>query len=247
MKKGFWYVVSGFVALSPLVIVGTASAKSFDGVLQCRKIESGIDRLSCYDKSLPPTYTKNDQKLESRDQCQDETNGTKRLACYDRFFPTTFTKSKVSDQLSPESKGSWSVNVKTSPIDDSQNVFVSLDANESFAAPFGERVRPTLYVLCREKKTELLINWDVYLGLDETTMLHRLDKQKAVNRTWSISTDTKAVFYNGRPIEFIKSLMSSEKMYAQITPYNENSVGVTFDLKGLSNAIKPLQQACGWK
>lgn len=247
MKNGFWYVAAGCIALAALSVGAKASSKNFDGVLHCRKIESGIDRIGCYDKSLPPTYTKNDQKLEDRDQCQDETNGTKRLACYDRFFPTTFTKSKVSDQPTPENKGSWSVHTKISPIDDSQNVVVSLGANETFASPFGGSVRPELNILCRERKTELYINWDVYLGLDETRMLHRLDKQKAVTRTWSISTDTKAVFYNGRTIDFIKSLMSAEKMYAQITPYNENSAAVTFDLKGLSEAIKPLQKACSWK
>ncbi|MBA5229582.1 type VI secretion system-associated protein TagO [Pectobacterium aroidearum] len=247
MKSGFLCIATGFIALTSVATNAAEKPKNFDGVQQCRTVESGIDRLECYDKSLPPTYTKSDQKLESRDQCPDETNGTKRLACYDRFFTTKFDKSKSTAESAPENKGDWSVNIKISPIDDSQNVFVSLEANESFTSPYGERVRPTLNVLCREKKTELLINWDVYLGLGETTMLHRLDKQKAVNRKWTISTDTKAVFYSGRDIDFIKSLMSADKMYARITPYNENAVSVTFDLRGLSGAIKPLQKACGWK
>ncbi|GLW38693.1 hypothetical protein Pcaca04_26290 [Pectobacterium carotovorum subsp. carotovorum] len=247
MQNGFLFLATGVIALSSLAANAAEKPKNFDGVQQCRTVEGAIERLECYDKSLPPTYTKNDQKLESRDQCPDEKNGTKRLACYDRFFSTKFDKSKAVIEPTPEDKGNWHVSTKISPIDDSQNVFISLEANESFVGPFGERVKPTLYVLCREKKTELLINWDVYLGLDETTMLHRLDKQKAVNRTWSISTDTKAVFYSGRAIDFIKSLMSSEKMYAQITPYNENPVAATFNLQGLSGTIKPLQKACGWK
>lgn len=52
---------------------------------------------------------------------------------------------------------------------------------------------PTMYVACREKKTEVFINWDVYTGLEQTSMLYRTDKQKAVEKEWSISTDTKAV------------------------------------------------------
>jgi type VI secretion system protein VasI len=99
----------------------------------------------------------------------------------------------------------------------------------------------------REKKTEVFINWDVYLGLEETSMLYRFDKQKAVERSWSISTDTKAVFYSGRDIDFVKAMTKADKMFARITPYNESPVSVTFDLAGLNSALKPLQQACGWK
>ncbi|EEK2974700.1 hypothetical protein P700_16170 [Salmonella enterica subsp. enterica serovar Newport str. CVM75_1280] len=78
-------------------------------------------------------------------------------------------------------------------------------------------------------------------------MIYRIDKQKAVNKTWLISTDTKAVFYNGKVIDFIKRLESGQKLFAQITPYNESPVNTTFNLSGLSEAIKPLQESCGWK
>ncbi|EHJ7968006.1 type VI secretion protein, partial [Escherichia coli] len=33
----------------------------------------------------------------------------------------------------------------------------------------------------------------------------------------------------------------------QSPPYNESPVSATFDLSGLSDALKPLQKACGWK
>lgn len=33
-------------------------------------------------------------------------------------------------------------------------------------------------------------------------------------------------------------------MFTQITPYNESPVSATFDVAGLSEALKPLQKAC---
>ncbi len=42
-------------------------------------------------------------------------------------------------------------------------------------------------------------------------------------------------------------LANSSKMYTKITPYNESPVSATFNLNGLSNALKPLQAACNWK
>lgn len=165
-------------------------------------------------------------------KCQSEAKNDARLACYDNVLPP-----KGIEGIKPAaSVGKWQVSTRTSPVDDSENVFVSLSANESFGSRFGESVTPGLYITCREKKTELYINWDTYLGLNETQMLYRLDKQKAKSKTWDISSDTKAVFYRGNVIEFINALAKANGMYAQITPYNESPVNVTFDLTGLSEA-----------
>lgn len=176
-------------------------------------------------------------------KCKSEPKSDARLACYDKILPPDVTK-----DAEPEAGvGKWRVTKKTSPVDDSENVFVSLDANDSFRSNFGESITPGIYITCREKKTELYINWDTYLGLNETQMLYRLDKQKAKTKTWDISTDTKAVFYRGNVIEFVKALSKAKVMFTQITPYNESPVSATFDVAGLPEALKPLQKACGWK
>ncbi|XPP91702.1 hypothetical protein ACN08N_17410 [Photobacterium leiognathi subsp. mandapamensis] len=39
---------------------------------------------------------------------------------------------------------------------------------------------------------------------------------------------------------------SSNKLIAQITPYNENPLTAIFDTKGLSNALAPLRETCNW-
>lgn len=185
-----------------------------------------------------PTISKDDLA-----KCQAEENGTKRLGCYDLLLPPN----EIQSSEEKSDAGKWQVSTVESDIDDSTNVFAMLTADLPISSNFGRTSTPVLFITCREKKTELFINWDVYLGLGETSMLHRLDKQKAVTKAWDISGNTKAVFYRGRTIDFIKSLEKSGKMLAQITPYNENSATTTFDLKGLSEAIKPLQKSCGWK
>ncbi|HBQ1204420.1 TPA: type VI secretion protein [Klebsiella pneumoniae] len=298
MKKSFVFIATFLAASVSLATNAQEKPRDFKGVLQCRTMEDGSQRLSCYDNSIPPTRTKSVKKFESREQCPDEKTDEGRLTCYDRFFSPTFkpaSSAKITpsdpevakneviskekflecrseingtkrlacyDKLFPQdtkeevapaavepapNPGKWLTHITTSPVDDSKNVVLMLPSNDSIRTPYGETVTPTIFVACREKKTEVFINWDVYLGLDETSMLYRLDKQKAVERSWSISTDTKAVFYSGRDIDFVKALMKADKMFARITPYNESPVSVTFDLAGLNSALKPLQQACGWK
>ena len=77
-------------------------------------------------------------------------------------------------------------------------------------------------------------------------MLIRLDKQKSKTRSWSISTDNKAVFVRGSDISFAKELMKHDKLLTQVTPYGESPVMATFDIRGLTEAIKPLRKTCNW-
>ncbi|CAB5661146.1 TPA: type VI secretion protein [Klebsiella pneumoniae] len=242
----------------------TKSAEKFESREQCPDEKTDERRLTCYDRFFSPTFkpvssaknapldaevAKNEEiSKEKVLECRSELNGTKRLACYDKLFPQDAAEEdEPAVAEATPNPGKWLTHITTSPVDDSKNVVLMLPSNDSIRTPFGETVTPTIFVACREKKTEVFINWDVYLGLEETSMLYRLDKQKAVERSWSISTDTKAVFYSGRDIDFVKALAKSEKMFARITPYNESPVSVTFELTGLNNALKPLQQACGWK
>lgn len=241
----------------------TKSAEKFESRDQCPDEKDNDKRLSCYDRFFSPTFKSSTSSKTSTSkpaianirqpdraelaECQSEVNGTKRLACYDKIFPQDKPDDTESMPEQAVNHGKWQTSVTTSPVDDTKNVVLSLSSNDYIRTPFGETVAPTIYVACREKKTEVFINWDVYLGLEQTSMLYRLDKQKAVEKNWSISTDTKAVFYKGSDIDFVRTLAKADKMYVRITPYNESPVSATFELSGLSDALKPLQEACGWK
>ncbi len=92
----------------------------------------------------------------------------------------------------------------------------------------------------------MYITWDAYLG-SEATVLTRVGDAKAVSQGWDLSSDSKATFYPGNHVSFIKSLLQTDKLVAQVTPYDESPVTAVFDLSGLSTAIAPLQATCGWK
>lgn len=183
-------------------------------------------------------------------QCQKVIGDAARLGCFDRIVKQGADdkeKTTTSDEIKePQSTGKWVSSNEISPIDDSRNEYISLAADNQIYGRFGESPTPGLWISCKEKKTELLINWDIFLSTQNTQVLTRLDSKKAITRTWTMSTNSKATYYSGSTISFIKELMQSQKLYAQTTPYGENTVKATFDLSGLSNAIKPLREACKW-
>ncbi|QKJ61471.2 MULTISPECIES: type VI secretion system-associated protein TagO [Serratia] len=184
---------------------------------------------------------------EQLEQCHKVKADAERLKCFDQIGKTKAEeKAEKTDSAEPESAGQWLVTSDKSPIDDSENVHVFLLAENQISSRFDRAITPSLSIICREKKTELFIDWGTYLGLDSTQVLTRIDSQQAINRSWQISTDSKATFYSGQSIAYIKYLMKSKKMFVKITPYGENPVQATFALEGLSNAIQPLRKSCKW-
>lgn len=120
---------------------------------------------------------------------------------------------------------------------------LSLIADEG-RARYGDPI--ALILRCKSNKTEAYINWQDYLGSD-AYVTTRIGDQDARNRKWSLSTDSQATFYpGGGDISFIKRLMDSDRLVAQVTPYNESPVTAVFDIRGLEEEIEPLREACNW-
>lgn len=139
----------------------------------------------------------------------------------------------------------WLVKDEVSPIDDSRNVTLmkAAEAPET-RNRLGES--RALVIRCKERRTEVYISWGDYLGLEETGVLTRHDAQGAATQAWRISSDHQATFYPWNPVEYARRLSTHQKLVAQVTPYGENPVLVTFDLTGLAEALHPLQDACRW-
>lgn len=140
--------------------------------------------------------------------------------------------------------GKWLVREGSSdPIDDSRVVLATLRADSGVSRVGGEPV--ALSVRCKSNKTEFFINWHSYVT-DSTLVTHRFDKEEPVSKTWASSTDKTASFYYGSGVEIAKKLMTADRFVVRTTPYNENPVTAIFDTRGLSAAIEPLREACGW-
>lgn len=164
-----------------------------------------------------------------------------RLECYDTLAQKYGLEGPQSQPVDISGNGKWSVEIKVNPIDDSKTVTLILVADDGKS----RWNRPVvLLARCLSNETDLLIGWNDYLGR-EASVLTRVGSEEAVTRRWTMSTDSKATFHP-QPIAFIKSMMEADSLVAQVTPYNDSPVTAVFDIKGLSEAIKPLRETCNW-
>ena len=188
-------------------------------------------------------------------KCAGEINSAERLVCFDELSKELGVDKPTKSNIKTQSK--WIVEKDKSPIDDSINVTMALEAESTIQSSYKSST-PVLVIRCKENRTSLYIQWGVYLTTQETYVLSRLDREKPVTAEWNISSDYEATFYPNSPsgyfrgrgaldlIPFIKELMFHETLLVQTTPYGASPVITSFDIKGLTDAITPLRETCNW-
>lgn len=181
-------------------------------------------------------------------RCSNVVSDVERLSCYDELAKKRGAISITKSETIP-GVGKWTVNTKTSPIDDSSNVFVFLNAEQPIKGWISE-ITPTLIMRCAENKTEIFIRTGVqadveYGSTGMATVTLRFDKEKAFKVKAHKSTDNKALFFQ-KPISFIKQMIEHEKMLFQFVPFNSSPTYTTFEISGGKKAVQPLREECGW-
>lgn len=147
--------------------------------------------------------------------------------------------------------GKWRVHRSTNPLDDGDTVLLRLEADSGRS---GFESRPvTLLARCRSNETEVYVDWHVFLGDDSADIYSdwkyvtvRIGDGKAERQRWSVSTDNEATFAPDWAGNLLKRMLGEERLVLQVIPYSENPVTAVFDVRGLSVALAPLAETCGW-
>ena len=188
-------------------------------------------------------FSQEDLKMSSKlSECAALESDLARLACYDELAKKSVSVNNEKSETTNEMDvGSWRVGEDVNPIDDTKT-FTAILTAKSGKSKWGDNI----YIVLRYRsgKSEVYINWKSYLG-SEAFVLTRLGSEKAKTTEWSLSSDSKATFYKGKSIDFIKKLRQNDKAVFQVTPYGDNPITAIFELKGLSAAIKPYSYM-GW-
>lgn len=165
-----------------------------------------------------------------------------RLDCFDQLARQKGLNGPQANPVPTKGVGKWEVADKTNPIDDTRTVVLVLVADQG-KPRLGDEI--ALIIRCQSNQTDVYIDWEDYLG-NEAEVTSRIGNQKAQKQYWNLSTDSKATFFPGNPVDFINGMMQHNSFVAQVTPFSESPVTAVFDTTGLQNAIVPLRQTCGW-
>lgn len=175
-------------------------------------------------------------------ECAAIENSVERLTAYDNLAEKMGVAAHVSTTV--KGKGKWELRTDVSKIDDTESYYLSLLSEDEAPGRFGKKSQPILVIRYMEKSLNIFINYDNYLGLGDTEVTTRIDKEEAETTSWNISTNGEAIF-SQQPKSLIDSLINKNTLIVRLTPYGENPITVSFDLRGLKDAIKPILKAMG--
>ena len=146
--------------------------------------------------------------------------------------------------------GAWTFGTSTDPLNDSLTTTARLVATQGEGL-FGEPV--SLVLRCHSEITvpelDIYIIWNSYLGIDSPTVTTRFDDEEASSGTWKLSANSTTAFYpsvnNHVKARYFQTLISTDRLVAQVAPYGENPVTAVFDLDGIDQVGPQILKACG--
>jgi type VI secretion system protein VasI len=182
---------------------------------------------------------------QSLQQCASISTDADRLACYDDLAEAEVKPVTVA------SPGKWRVDIETSPVDDSKNVYLRLVGENGIASQYGQRSDLELWIACRENVTSAFIVFGGHFMSDlegRGRVTYRIDSAKAQKQGFTESSDHKALglWNGGTSIPWVKAMFGGNRMYVEATPFSESAVSDFMPIAGLEEAIKPLRESCAW-
>ncbi|GAA3704107.1 hypothetical protein GCM10022421_08660 [Oceanisphaera sediminis] len=158
------------------------------------------------------------------------------------------TKEEAAPPVPAKPASNWLKQQGVSDVDDSPYVVLSTLSDERPKDRYGRTTWPSLVIRCLENTTAIYVDWERYLGIGDTRVTYRIDDNKAVTRSWNISTDNQSVglWRGGQSIPVIKKMIGSQKLLVRVTPYGDNAYTVTFYTAGLKEDLAQLRKACHW-
>ncbi len=140
----------------------------------------------------------------------------------------------------------WATRTTVDKLDGSTTVVLSLESSDRVRSRYGQDEEGTIIVRCMKNRTELYIAWPGFLGISRSLEVKwRLDEQPVVTEWWSPSSDGKAAFVPNAVV-FLKKIFSRNELIVSVKPYDQIASTLTFPVKGLEEAIKPLRETCKW-
>lgn len=190
----------------------------------------------------PPPDAKHDALVAEIGACASIEDGLSRLDAYDAL-----AKKYGVGRKPVEGMGKWTVKVSVNPLDDSQTVLASLEADSESSIRLKGGLMPQLVVRCKRGDLEAYAITGTMAEKDgkdnKSTVTLRYDKQTAFDVRMDQSTEGDALFWPDAAAS-AKMMLEAERLLVVFSPANAPAALMQFDLRGFAAVHKQLAEAC---
>lgn len=147
--------------------------------------------------------------------------------------------------------GKWEIVRQKDAMSDVSSVTVGLLAEGS-----SQSDRPAFAIMCSRHATAVVVSFHRYLGAKKSgdfswkEIVVRIGDGKPTNEEWEVASNgttmVRVDFGDSMDLNFVKALRANEKLALRVEPYAENRFTVSFDTRGLTEALKQARPECDW-
>jgi type VI secretion system VasI family protein len=216
-----------------------------DTLRRCGRIAVDQERLACYDGLATGRAVGTGQEAKRPDAPAQQSAAVPAPA--DAKSPPPVS----ADATDGEAR--WANQEDTSGLDHSKTQIAALPATKGYVGNInraGLRRGPILVIRCRERQTQMYVSFDTSVaGLGgEVPVQYRVGDRPVVKAVWGGSQDHDGygVWSSTPAILLIKALLDADEFFVRADERIMGSSEALFQLKGISAAVKPVRDACGW-
>lgn len=195
------------------------------------------------------------QSSAAQVECPSIDDDITRLSCYDAKYGIVAAEEEAapaSEQIEiTVDLGEWDKRVDVSALTDEKNVFLFLQSTNRIPGSYGGSGNGRLWLRCMENTTAVLFDFNDHFMSDIQgygRVEYRIDDLELASISTSTSTDNKTLglWRGSAAIPFIKRLLGHDQLIVRATPYNESPMTLTYDIRGIDDAIVELRETCSW-
>lgn len=168
--------------------------------------------------------------------CASIANEVSRLSCFDRLVETMGVST-----AGPEG-ALWVVEFTVDPLTDVRTARAVLPALQGTGVE-GDPIE--LIVQCRSERTEVLLDWGYFLPNQQEVTI-RLDSDEPQRTFWDPDRNGTHARYRSDSAALARALATRRRLVARVSPPRRDPITAVFDLTGMSDALVPVGEACGW-
>lgn len=162
-----------------------------------------------------------------------------RLACFD-LVNNKYDLMGNLTSLPDDYMGNWKIESTMNPLDDTVTAVAYLASTNLV----GEQPA-AMVIRCKSKKLDMFVSWNHEMS-KKVKVISRLGDDKPEVLRWFISEDYRSTF-KSKPEYILKKMQKVDSVVLQTGVYKKPTVTATFDVRGMSNALKEINKACDLK
>lgn len=145
--------------------------------------------------------------------------------------------------------GKWELVRSNDAMTDESFVLVGLVAEgQSWSDPRSVKFA----MRCDKRGAPIMITWNRYVAGEKTgeylikSVTVRTGDNQPVEETWTVNPDGTSTMRPGPNHDFVMAMRTTDRLVVRIEPYQSNPLTVTFDTRGMTEALKQARPECEW-